>query len=1112
MAVQEERIVLNAEAGPAIAATKKANDALEKYEKTAQRANKNAGRSAQKAADVTVRATDRTIQSVKRLADNYEKKLAVAGLTGAQKRLAARDALIKRLHGEEKAIKQVTAAHAKYEARLKSAGTSNRRFGESTAWMAAQVVVLGAALKAVIVDSTLYAARTEAFGVAMRAAGKAAGLSRAEVVGAERSVKKLGISTQHARQSISRLITSEIDLADATKLARLAQNAAVIGNINSSEAFTRLVYAIQSGQPEMLRTMGINATFERSYARLAKEIGKTANELTEMEKLQVRTNIVLEQAPRFAGIYEASLESVGKRLNSLKRHIEEYKNAIGGQYQGYLGAGVDLTEGLAKAAQKAPREVADIQNILGVAAATGVAAKMGGPKAAAAVGAIGGLALAVGRLKDEYDDMLGRYPEIEKFFTGETRAAKELKETLADVNSEAVRFRILAQPMKEGGVGVLVNPRSRDPFSTAEGGFGEKIEAERERVAKEAKAKAEQLAKQHARALIQTRDGLAKRIQQAQVAELTGTQLIVAQRDLELQQLREKKLLTKDIAAQVKELTTQRLMALGGRQLKKSQAAGIQADIAAASGYAQNQAGFAIQTLQSYQRTATQRERLEIKAAETAGAAQLRQAEMVSAVTLRQKVAMEEQKADIETKTLLHVFRLKMDLLDKEQEAELRTMETVARARGINENLIAKRRDSIIRANATKASDLELATNAKLDRVRESAAVRSADLVRDHQERAFDHLRDSVGNMFDALTVRTQSFGQALANAIKLPMLAMMKEIVSSHVAKMLMRLTSGGGGGFGGGGFAGLGRLAMPALGGGMLPGAPGGTSGFAGPVGGAGGAGGVLGGFGGFGGAGSMLHQLGGLGMKGVGQGVGVGSGLQFGSGIGGSLGGGLLLGGGGLITAGMARGGWSGVGMTTAGGALIGTKIMPGIGTAIGAGVGFAAGMIRRLFKGREEKIREKVRAVYSVGIRDKGVLGAIGDIAKGFGSLDLGIRSPQVRELVELYADTTGQSFGGRASGPTPASFAHASGQLFQAGGGGFASLPSISIPTPTAQPATIVVQSLSLSVDGQGAADFLDKRMVDKPQAVAGAIVQAGRASVGRREQAALALQPGLVTS
>lgn len=79
------------------------------------------------------------------------------------------------------------------------------------------------------------------------------------------------------------------------------------------------------------------------------------------------------------------------------------------------------------------------------------------------------------------------------------------------------------------------------------------------------------------------------------------------------------------------------------------------------------------------------------------------------------------------------------------------------------------------------------------------------------------------------------------------------------------------------------------------------------------------------------------------------------------------------------------------------------------AVGVAAGAVAGIVRLLVKGAADIAREKVKALYGVDISDKGVLQQIVDTAKSAygGNLDLAIRSPQIRDLIQLYAMTTGQ---------------------------------------------------------------------------------------------------------
>jgi hypothetical protein len=222
------------------------------------------------------------------------------------------------------------------------------------------------------------------------------------------------------------------------------------------------------------------------------------------------------------------------------------------------------------------------------------------------------------------------------------------------------------------------------------------------------------------------------------------------------------------------------------------------------------------------------------------------------------------------------------------------------------------------------------------------------------------------------------------------------------------------------------------------------------------------------------------------------------------------------------GLQRGGASGLAMTTAGGSLIGFKYGGPLGAAFGGIAGGIAGTIRMFVKGATEKVREKVKATYGVDISDKNVLKQIADMAKqGFGgNIDMAIRSQQVRDLVELYAMTTGQKSSGMPGKMTAASFAQAGGSLTQGANyengqvvGG--SLPGASLDRLGAGSASSAGTTV-INVSIPGAKDFFQKEtvkvVVNNPRAVQKSATAATKASVGRRELAALTLAPGTITS
>ncbi|HZV06994.1 MAG TPA: hypothetical protein VE999_18070, partial [Gemmataceae bacterium] len=186
------------------------------------------------------------------------------------------------------------------------------------------------------------------------------------------------------------------------------------------------------------------------------------------------------------------------------------------------------------------------------------------------------------------------------------------------------------------------------------------------------------------------------------------------------------------------------------------------------------------------------------------------------------------------------------------------------------------------------------------------------------------------------------------------------------------------------------------------------------------------------------------------------------------------------------GSSRGTWGGIAQSTAGGALIGEQIGGPLGAAIGAGAGFLAGLGEKLF-GVESPENEAIRLVkqlYSINI-DMQTAKQIVSIAqqKYAGHVGIAVRDPDVRKMLMLYSQATGQKMPLSAGTPQSASLVEMGGRLYQQatyvngmpytfqsnlpvlGGYATGTYPS---PGP---------MMLQVNVQGQGAAQFVAGQVV-----------------------------------
>lgn len=183
-----------------------------------------------------------------------------------------------------------------------------------------------------LIDATTLAGRVENLGTVVKNVGQNAGYSIPQLQAFEERIKALNITTEAARQVLALMAQSELDLSQASKLARIAQDAAVISGKNSSEATEQLVVGIQRTNTWMLRQLGILVNLRQVYEEYTHATGRTIDELTASEKQQILLNKVLEEGTKITGTYEAALGDAYKQLTSLQRVWEESKRVLGEQF------------------------------------------------------------------------------------------------------------------------------------------------------------------------------------------------------------------------------------------------------------------------------------------------------------------------------------------------------------------------------------------------------------------------------------------------------------------------------------------------------------------------------------------------------------------------------------------------------------------------------------------------------------------------------------------------------------------------------------------------------------------------------------------------------------
>ena len=239
----------------------------------------------------------------------------------------------------------------------KVGGTAGRQLGNALgAGMKTAANLGGVAAVAVGgmgVQAARAAMRVDELDVAMRAVGRSSGVSYPTMQRTAQAVKDQGIQMASAQEVAIAFARANLDMSKASDLARVAQDAAVIAQVDSTEATDRLMHGIQTLSPIVLRQLGITVDANAAYDKYGKTIGKTRLQLSQQEKQQAFLNEVLSQGGKIAGTYEAAMEQPGKVIRSFPRLFNDAAVTIGQGFTPALGKAIkpmyDLTKEITKA-------------------------------------------------------------------------------------------------------------------------------------------------------------------------------------------------------------------------------------------------------------------------------------------------------------------------------------------------------------------------------------------------------------------------------------------------------------------------------------------------------------------------------------------------------------------------------------------------------------------------------------------------------------------------------------------------------------------------------------------------------------------------------------------
>jgi hypothetical protein len=254
-----------------------------------------------------------------------------------------------------KAMDQLHEAALLEDAAMQQAKNTTSAWGVMLGTLGAQYLQQAASgVKSFLGEATDLALRLEMLEGVSRFLGEQNGISAAQVDKLTEGLKKQGITSIQSREALIKMTQAGLDMNKALDLAKVAQNAARIAGVNSSEAMERLIHGITTMQTETLRGLGVIVNANEAQAKYAKSIGASKDALSGAERQQAMYNAVLEQGQKIQGVYNTTQEYAAGQQQSLKRYREEAMVALGKSFMELKSMSINYESAFWKAVKGHP--------------------------------------------------------------------------------------------------------------------------------------------------------------------------------------------------------------------------------------------------------------------------------------------------------------------------------------------------------------------------------------------------------------------------------------------------------------------------------------------------------------------------------------------------------------------------------------------------------------------------------------------------------------------------------------------------------------------------------------------------------------------------------------
>ena len=207
--------------------------------------------------------------------------------------------------------------------------TRSQRLTQALGVLGTAFIAVGAGLTAAlkpIVEASDELRRLDIMG---RGVASSMAISTEAMIAEREELAQLDVTAVQALSSLNALTMMHLDFTKASDLATAALDIAAFTGEKVNKVYEDFTRAVTNASTLGLRAYKITATTERVFAAYAATLGKTARELTMVERRQAVLNYILAVSARVSGAWAATVETLWGQLQRLNIAAANLAGSVG---------------------------------------------------------------------------------------------------------------------------------------------------------------------------------------------------------------------------------------------------------------------------------------------------------------------------------------------------------------------------------------------------------------------------------------------------------------------------------------------------------------------------------------------------------------------------------------------------------------------------------------------------------------------------------------------------------------------------------------------------------------------------------------------------------------